>query len=390
MIGINEFKLKRINANIMALYIFQFGLLQPICIAVKSQLPIAVFTLFLLLFMFWENGIKIKPYVTFAFLTIVILFLLNIQINKANKFLPSTLYKFLSMGLSGLLFGSLDIDGDDLYKAFLKYGLINFFVLAPFPFIGLLPKKINYMRFGYAMLPSVIITFYGVTYEKNHRLFLGLISIFALAITVIYGSRGTIIAIMLSVILFFIFNRKISRDIKFLILIVIGIFVIIFIRYDLIYKLLSFIYYDLGIKTYSLKKLIIMFKEGLIESSSGREKIYSHLWTLFIENPILGKGIAVSQYVLGERFTAHNIILQILVEFGFLGLLVWMALWFCCGYKYSRILAEQETGLFIVVTMLISISLGRLMVSSDMWVRPEYWFVFSLLLNYTSMKEIDV
>lgn len=386
MVDIN--KLEKANAHIIALYIFQFGILQPVCIVVNSQLPIAMFSFFLLIFMFWKNGIRIKSYVIFLFLLITTLFLLNIRIHKTNMFILPMLCNFLSMGFSGILVGSLDVDGDELYKAFLKYSVINFFILAPFPFIGLL-TKIKYMRFGYAMLPTVLTTFYGAIYEKKHKLTLGIISILALALTVIYGSRGTVVAIILSLMLFFIFTKKISIDGKILILTIMGILIIIFIRYNLIFRLISYIYYNLGIQTYSVKKFMVMFGEGLAKSSSGRERIYSRLWSLFLQRPILGKGIAVSQDVLGQRFTAHNIILQILVEFGFLGLLIWIAVWFYCGYNYNQISKEQKNGMFIVVTVLISVSLGRLMVSSDMWARPEYWLAISLLINYEPVNKID-
>jgi hypothetical protein len=79
-------------------------------------------------------------------------------------------------------------------------------------------------------------------------------------------------------------------------------------------------------------------------------------------------------------FTAHNIILQILLESGsywFIGLVITLVGRYLC--KYIKISKLNETGYYRIITLFFAVSLGRLLVSSDMWLRPEYWFVFSFI-----------
>ncbi|MFY9504238.1 MAG: hypothetical protein WAQ32_04235, partial [Dethiobacteria bacterium] len=57
-----------INAYIMAMFVFQFGFLQPVASMVNSQLPIAGFTLMLLLAVLVNNKFKLKKYVLMTFL----------------------------------------------------------------------------------------------------------------------------------------------------------------------------------------------------------------------------------------------------------------------------------------------------------------------------------
>jgi O-antigen ligase len=145
-------------------------------------------------------------------------------------------------------------------------------------------------------------------------------------------------------------------------------------------KLLDYIYFNLGIQTYSLAKYRMMINEGIAESSSGRDQIYRSIWELIKQKPFIGHGIGILQSTSG--YTAHNIFLQILVESGILGLLIWVFIWIYCFNKYNKISKSDKDGLYKVVTLIVSIAMGRLLISSDMWLRPEYWFAISMLINF--------
>ena len=58
--------------------------------------------------------------------------------------------------------------------------------------------------------------------------------------------------------------------------------------------------------------------------SSGRINIYGVLWDEFMQNPIIGKGIATSSNIWGRYNNGHNIYLQILSESGLIGIFVLM------------------------------------------------------------------
>lgn len=374
----------KINAYIMALYIFQFGLLQPIASIVNSQLPIAIFTVILVILMLLNNKWRIKKYVIVSFIIISVCFLLNALISENNPTIVLGIYfEFLLKSFSAFLIASLDTEENELYNAFLKIGILNFVAIGLFPFTGFL-DSMNYMRFGYAMVPSIMIFIFALIKKEKPKGIFFLLTLLSLSLTIVYGNRGPLVALILFGLLIFIFSKQIKLITKFILLSISCMIVTVIIKYDLLIKFLDYIYFDLGIKSYTLEKIRMMILVGISESSSGRESIYSTLWYYIDESPLIGWGVGFSQIILGG--TAHNIILQILLESGLLGLIIWGILWLYCLYKYIKITKLNKIGLFSIATIIIASSIGRLLVSSDMWLRPEFWFALSLLLAYRGIE----
>jgi O-antigen ligase len=374
VIGINK---EKFNAYIMAMYIFQFGFLQPLASIVNTQIPIVGFSLILLLFMLINNRFRIKKYVYASLLIISIYFFISAFVLPGfTKNILQVYGEFLLKGFSAFILASMTTNGKDLYNAFLKLAIINFISIALFPFTSFL-DSMNYMRFGYAMLPSLIMFFYA-SYDSSFKnlFWVGLLFV-SLLLTVFYGSRGPFLVLILFSLLILFFTNKVSVLKKTLLTIFSGIGIYFVVNFNLIIRVLDYIYYDLGIRTYSLIKLRVMLIDGLAESSSGRDVIYTALIELIKDNPIIGYGIGTAEIYTG--YTAHNIILQILLESGVIGLLVWLIIWFICFCKYIKISKLNETGYYRIITLFFAISFGRLLVSSDMWLRPEYWFVFSFI-----------
>ena len=145
-----------INAYIMAMFVFQFGFLQPVASMVNSQLPIAGFTLMLLLAVLVNNKFKLKKYVLMTFLISGLTFLAcSVFMPNLTKTVLQIYGEFLFKSFSAFVIASIPVDGRELYDAFLRFSIINFLAIVLFPFVNFL-DSMNYMRFGYAMAPSVI------------------------------------------------------------------------------------------------------------------------------------------------------------------------------------------------------------------------------------------
>ncbi|PID23863.1 O-antigen ligase [Sporosarcina sp. P7] len=374
----------RINAYIMALFIFQFGFLQPIASIVNSQWPIAVFTLSLLIFSVLKNGFKMKRYVLYTFVILTIYFFLNALVYQESSLIILAIYLgFVSKGFAGLILGSLDTDWKNLNNAFIKVAIFNFCMVAPFPFMNFL-DSMNYMRFGYALIPSVLIFYMLALNKGKYKWFWTLLFATSFLLMSLYGSRGTFIAVLIFVLIVLVFNKKISVIKKVSTLVIIGLIVYIIGKFNFISRVVDFLYFDMGIKSYSLAKLRLTLDTSLLEASSGRDGIYSSLMTLISKNPVYGYGIGYAQKTLD--FTAHNIFLQVLLESGIVGLIIWSLIWVYCIKKVIAINNNFKVEYFRLVALLIALALGRLLVSSDVWLRPEYWFTISLLINFKSEK----
>lgn len=365
----------------MAMYVFQFGFLQPIASLVNSQVPVAVFTLILILVALFYNEFKFKRYVVIFSIVLNTFFLANaIVLSPHARKILAVYVEFLAKGLSAFIIASLPVDDEELYNSFLVISVVNFFAIGLYPFVSFL-SSMNYMRFGYAMLPSVIMFAYALFDSKFRSVFWLAAFFLSSLLMLIYGSRGTIVTLLIYPVLIFVSSKTISAKKKLLFLVIVTTFTLMTIKFDLLTKGLDYLYFDMGIKTYSLAKLRMMTASGLAASSSGRDTIYKALVEIIRKSPAIGHGVGAAQRYLGEGYTAHNIFLQILVETGIVGLICWSSVWFFCLIEYSRIGKARGIGFYRIVTMLGAISFGRLLVSSDMWLRPEYWFFTSMLIS---------
>ncbi len=378
-----KIKRKKINAYIMALYVFQFGLIQPIASIVNSQWPIAAFTILLTFIMLISNSFKIKNYVLISFVVVSVYFLLNALIFNKSTFIILPIYAvFILKSFSAFLIGSLDIEGEDVYNAFLKISILNFIAIFFSPFVSFF--NMEYMRFGYAMIPSVLMFFYATISKKNMFLLWFFLLVISFILTFIYGARGSLVIILLFLLVLFYFTKRLQVIKKFSLLSFTSLILFLIVKFNLFTKLIDYIYYELGVQSYTILKFNRMINSGIVDSSSGRDVIYKSLFSEILQNPIIGYGIGYSQLKLD--FYAHNIFLQILIEAGVIGLIFWSFIWFYSFLNFREINNLNEIGLFRVVTLIFSIAIGRLLLSSDMWVRPEYWFVLSILINFKYYK----
>lgn len=368
----------------MALYIFQFGFLQPVASIVSSQWPVVGFSLLLLFLALLNNKFKIKRYTLIIFSFVSVYFFTSAIIFQANQNIIINVYlEYILKCFSAVFIASIPTKGKYLYEAFSKLTIINFFAIALFPFTNFL-TSMNYMRFGYAMVPSVMMFIYAYFNEKKYKpIWLTLTGISTI-LTTIYGSRGPLLVLIIFIVLLLLFSKQIKRRIKTLMIILGSILTFAIYQYQLLIRLLDYIYFDLKVRSYALAKFRMQLSQGLAAASSGRDQIYERIFELIRENPWFGRGIGTPQLELG--MTTHNIFLQILVESGIFGLLLWIVCWILLSKKYIRLSYLEDTGGFKVATLIIASSMGRLLISSDLWLRPEYWFAISLLINFDYRK----
>ena len=378
----------KINAYLMAMYIFQFGFMQPVSSLVGSQSPIIFSTLVLLALMIYNNGLVFKKYVVYGFFGVSVYFFVNALI--FNAFISVILIgymEFMVKGFSAFVFGSLDTDEEDLFDAFMKVSIVNAVIMALFPFTTSM-VFVNYMRFGYAIVPSAMMLLYGIAYcKKSCRALYIAFMLFIVSITVIYGSRGTIVVLLLFGLLHLLSSRRISVLQKISFLAVGGFIAAVVIKSDLLLNIIKFIRFDLHIDTYALEKLEMAISKGLVASSSGRELVYARALEHIADKLWLGNGIFYHAAMYGGW--PHNLLIQILLESGILGLMVWIIIGVYCARSYIKMAADDCLAMHKIVTMILALALGRLLFSSDMWLRPEYWYVMSMLIRYNQRTDRD-
>lgn len=378
---------RTINSILVGAFVFQFGFMQAVAAIFRSQLPVAVFSLLLLFLAFYVNYQKINIRVIYALLLITLYFFLEMIFRDDPQNIRLAVYlEFLFKSFSAFIIGSLVVKGSSLFSACKYFALLSFIVLLPHPFTRY--GAMNYMRFGYAMIPTAIMFFFASMQSKSKIKFMCWLSLFFLSsfLAFIYGSRGAMLVLLIAMLFYIYFNKRCDKYIstaKWLLP------VTAVVSYRFMESILLFFAVNLGISSYALTKFSMTFSRGFWEASSGRYRIYSRVMEYFQENILFGRGVAYTQVLAGSTgSTAHNVFLQILVEGGIILMIVWLCVWLYSLVKYIKV-SEYENGYFEVITLIVASALGRLLFSSDMWLRPEYWLALSMLLTFSKKKTIE-
>lgn len=366
---------KKFASLLIAFSFFQFGILQPIAIMFHSQNVIAVSTIITVLLLLINSKFFIRKYVYLTFAAISLLFLLSYFFFDSRDMTLLIYGEFLLKSFSLFLIGSFPFSTDSLKKFFYRFAIINFVALS-FILISGQIEEIDYMRFGYALLPTLLVFLY--LFKEGHKLFNALIIVSSFMMIFVFGSRGPLVGLVIFLLILLFINKKMNIFKKAFAFLVLSLgFVYLFIMNGLI-QILDFIYFDLGFETYSIAKLRIMVLDGLAESSSGRDTLYQSFINLIMESPVFGNGIGITNTLW--EVTPHNLFLQILIEFGIVGIFLWII----CGIPLLYFLwkiRRADNNLFLLFSIVFSVSFGRLLVSSDVWLRPEIWLFISMTIN---------
>jgi len=131
-----------------------------------------------------------------------------------------------------------------------------------------------------------------------------------------------------------------------------------------------------------LEKTLLLFqRSGSI--TNGRDDIYDHVLSLIDGHFIFGRGIGFYQQVFDTY--PHNIVLQLLLEMGFLPVLVlffFLIAFFFFTFKDNIYDNEWEC----VLILLFFNSIPRLLVSSYLWQDHVFWLFLFISINVISKK----
>lgn len=363
-------RIQRINSRILAMYLFQYSLLIPFMSFINGTILVAAFSFVLIVVEIIINRKVIINKINLLLYLLLLLFLIFKTFYDGSELL--VIEYFIMISIASLLVISFPFDGN----AFLDFGyrlaLLNFFLLSWNPFFG----KYEYMRFGYGMVLTVIFLFIKLVYLKGfENAIFRILAIVVLSISfleiVLYGARGSIIVVILYLLLDFIFihKEKIFRNITIL---CVG--SLIYYNLVKILGLLQMLANRLGIYSYSLMKFQKQIEEGMTAASSGRSELYAEALQKIKLHPLIGNPIKISDE---DGLYVHNIFLQVGQDLGVFAIVLVITLLIISLYllqNNSIVLENKE-----VLAILFAVSIGRLLFSSILWRRPEYW----LLISYT-------
>ena len=445
--------------RLFVLFLFQFGLLLPLTPILAHSILISAFTVVLTMYALVYGLFHITRSTIFLFCIPLFLLLIKLPfeysvIGEGSDVGLQFLVGFLTIGVAGILFGTVRCSVSYFFKVANKIAWINFLLIGFIPFTSLYGASelsINYMKYGYAILPIVLVAYtniirghtsiaqwglflcsllsmivfgargankiawinflligfipftslYGaselsINYMKYGYAILPIVLVAytniirghtsiaqwglflcSLLSMIVFGARGAQLTFVLFFLVSFLFLSRVRFIWKLLIsvVILIGVFALPYLLTQLISILDQY-----GVSSYSIAKYSeLLSGTDFIDTSSGRNFLYEYAYLRILEHPLLGNPFN-SCYVDtgGDFYYYHNVFLDLLVNYGTIvtGVLILLLVYVVWGVFTRGTLDEKY-----LIAILFVVPFGRLVVSSSFWLRPEFWLFLSYSIN---------
>lgn len=367
---------KQYNSKICALFLMQYTLLIPLMSYIPPRLLVAICGVLLICGLVIKNGTCVNKNVCLFYYLFILIILLKIAISDSDLSTIGWIFVYTAPPVFVMAYG---IDCEAFIRYCIKLSKLAFFFICWLPFTS----AYEYMRFGYGMVPVVIFCYLDVVYylpkkDKKQLVFDIAVMILGSVEILIYGARGSLLTIILFLLLErFVVGRAFSA--KNIILLALGL-----LTWWKIVPILDYfekISKRIGIYSYAITKFKMQITRGLAYASSGRDRLFEQAIEKIKEHPLLGNEIVLDES--GGRYV-HNLFLQVGVDMGiiFAAALTIFLIYVLCKIGSKKTAMDAR----IALCAFFSISVGRLLISSTIWRRPEFWMLISLCLTVESNK----
>lgn len=366
------------NSRIISLFLFQYSIPMLLMRYWSPMLLTFITSMVLVLISLYVNRGKLRnSRIIYSFLIFVIILILK-GISSGSSGLYALLLFFEIAGPALVV-----MQNDFECRAFLEFSFklsyVNFFSILLYPFLG----EFAYMRYGYGMLLTVLFLYIKIFVDGKDKAKSRDLILLAVAFLLMfsYGSRGATVAFLMFVGIdrILIKRKKIVQNTFLLI----GCLVILR-KFDLILSVIQSLAGRIGVRTYALSKLRMQLDLGIKEASSGRFYIYKNAIETIKQHIVFGVPLELNEE--GGQY-AHNIFLQAGLDFGILGIIAMSGLLLMMLLMIMDNRREKDQRYYMA--SLFAIAIGRLMLSSVIWRRPEFWMLFFSFLTFSGKKVRD-
>lgn len=216
-------------------------------------------------------------------------------------------------------------------------------------------------------------------FRKNiYRLFMMILLIVQIVMCLMTGGRGGfVLMVVASFVMFYIKGFKMMmKYVSYLLLFGIILFVLISFIEPHILGNTKEILLETTERTFSY-----ITSDGIdMSQTSDRDIIYNKLFQAIMDSPIIGYGIFGYFDKASNGSLAHNFILEILVQGGFIFFLIISIIIFWLYHKYKLMLIHREENILLVP--LLCYLFVMLMFSGSYLTTPVFWFVISYIYSY--------
>ena len=241
------------------------------------------------------------------------------------------------------------------------------------------------MSVGYRMLFVSIV--FLVEYWRNKgskKYFYLIISLTALILMVIFGSRTAFVSFVVFIILYFMFgNYEENKANRFYFKI--GIFMLLLLGYLFISNENTLIALSNLLNRYGLNsRMLDTIVTGSVSLDNGRNRIWTTVWKMILEHPIIGNGVYADRYAVG--IYCHQILLELWLDFG---IVIGTLFVFTLIIGVSRMLFKcHNKNWKLLFIIFFSLTVVRLSVSYSFWYDTNFWICMAIYMNYIEEKNL--
>lgn len=312
-------------------------------------------------------------------LSVIVLCSLSFYPKNAEYIEPellSILFSVLPMYLFGVCYDH-ELVKKDLFIGSLAGLFLQGFLLV----ISLDAGEVGYgydMHAAYIALPNAMYVLYWA-FEKK-KIVYWIPPILALALLVVYGTRGAVLALILYFgFLLFVSASSKKKALRIFLLLLIAVLAVAFVTSSLFFDLMekaSDFFNELGFGG----RIFDKFLEEELADDSGRSYTSMKIATAIDENWLFGLGFMGDRVVLDGSY-AHNLFLEFICSFGvFVGTIIII---FLLSLTISALRKTYLKPEFRFVALIITFVFTKLMFSLSYAIEPYFYFMLGVCISMT-------
>lgn len=324
------------------------------------------------------NQFKLYKNVIFVFWIFCFLILFN-MLFRYNPQQIVYLFNLFTFGIIGMLCALCEVDYKRVYKWGTIYGVIWILINLNNSFSYAIEEP---FAFGYLMLPIIYSTFLYMQNCKNNKkkyILLVLFLFYLLFIAIQYSARGALINLFIFSFLKLITSNKKSYRFVAIIMAIIAYYVVTNIE-----KAMTLINSLPYLKLYVVKKTLYLIQAN--DTMSGRLELYVNaIKSINGIDWLFGIGFGKYGYSFSGAYP-HNIFISVLLDFGLIGVLIFLILITKYFIVMFRCQDENKLNFMIVI---FSLSIGVLMWSMDYMTSIPFYIFLGMASKEKLTKKIS-
>lgn len=380
------------NSLLLVLFIFSNVITLPIVKISNNTIFFWLFIMSIIVYSLYINKSKFNFKFIIIFITSTIIFLINALLVPFTDRVINDYFMFFRYAILSLFFTMFVRE----YKSFVKYwykvSIIGFFILNIY--IDYYRSTNGYMDYGtnmtYCFIGFTTYLYSDLCENKFQKLVNLLLIVLSFIQIAIEGNRSSLIVCIL-ILLFYEINKfKKSNSIRNLTRLMFLGSVFLYLLSNIKNILIAMNKYmnSMGVYSYSITRYINMMEGGLVSivsESAGRDVIAEQAIDLIEKASLMPNGIGYFSFATGVNYP-HNIILEIAIDFGIIGIVSLIIISLLILKKYIHIGKNYKLYKYIVAMTFIY-SLTRLMFSRRYLTEPLLWVGIGLVVFYKHKKE---